>query len=60
MESLSFRIRLIRVVVCSTSSFELASKLVLILRASYPLSIDSSRHFIGGFGRLAMLLSDSR
>jgi len=38
----------------------LADKLVFILRASHPLSMDSSRHFIGRFGRLARLLSDSR
>jgi len=59
MESTSFMVRLIRVVVCSTSCFELESKLALILRARHPLAIDSSRDFENRFGKLARLLSNS-
>jgi hypothetical protein len=59
MKSNAFRIRLIRVVVCRAGCFELESKLVLILRASYPLAIDSSRYFENWFSRLAKLLSNS-
>jgi hypothetical protein len=60
MEGKAFRIRLIRVVVCSTGCLKLVSKLVLILRARYPLAINLGRHFIGRFARLARLFSNSR
>jgi len=59
MESISFRIRLIKVVVCSTSCFELKSKLALILRAKHPLAIDLSRDFESRLSKLARLLSNS-
>ena len=59
MESNAFKIRLIRVVVHNLGCFKLESKLVLILRASYPLVIDLSRHLENWFGRLARLLSNS-
>ena len=59
MESNAFRIRLIRVVVCNAGCFELKSKLVLVLRASHPLAIDSSRYLENWFARLARLLSNS-
>jgi hypothetical protein len=59
MESKTFRIRLIRVVVHSIGCFELESKLVLILRARHPLAIDLSRDFKSRFSRLARLLSNS-
>jgi len=59
MESNAFRIRLIRVVVCGAGCFKLESKLVLILRASHLLAIDSSRYLENWFSRLARLLSNS-
>jgi hypothetical protein len=59
IESNAFKIKLIKVVVYDLSCFKLKSKLVLILRASYPLAIDPSRHLENWFGRLAGLLLNS-
>jgi len=59
VESISFKTRLTKIVVCSTSCFELKSKLALILRAKHPLAIDSSRDFESRLNKLTRLLLNS-
>ena len=59
IESISFRIRLIKIVVCSTNCFKLESKLALILRARHPLVINLSRDFESRLSKFARLLLNS-